>query len=78
MYISYYRIISDFHSSVADSIHFAYPNHLIGCLKLFDKRVIYLLAAGRTQSEIAKELGTSQGTVSKKLAKIKNSYKTEK
>lgn len=43
-----------------------------------EKRILELLAAGRTQSEIAKELGVSQGTISKKLAKIRNAYKTKK
>lgn len=43
-----------------------------------EKQILELLAAGRTQSEIAKELGVSQGTISKKLAKIRNTYKTEK
>lgn len=43
-----------------------------------EKQILELLAAGRTQSEIAKELGVSQGTISKKLAKIRNAYKTEK
>lgn len=43
-----------------------------------ERRILELLAAGRAQSEIAKELGVSQGTISKKLAKIRNTYKTEK
>lgn len=43
-----------------------------------ERRILELLAVGYTQSEIAKELGISQGTVSKKLAKIRDSYKMEK
>ena len=34
-----------------------------------------MLSMGYTQSEIAKELGISQSTVSKKIAKIGESYK---
>lgn len=43
-----------------------------------ERHILELLAVGRTQSEIAKELRVSQGTISKKLAKIRNTYKTEK
>lgn len=43
-----------------------------------ERHILELLAVGRTQSEIADELGVSQGTISKKLAKIRNTYKTEK
>lgn len=41
-----------------------------------EKQILKLLSVGRTQSAIAKELGISQSTVSKKLAKIRNTYKT--
>lgn len=41
-----------------------------------EKQILKLLSVGHTQSEIAKELGISQSTVSKKLAKIRNTYKT--
>ena len=42
-----------------------------------EKQILKMLSIGYTQSEIAKELGISQSTVSKKLAKIRKSYKTE-
>ena len=41
-----------------------------------EKQILKLLSVGHTQAEIAKELGISQSTVSKKLAKIRNIYKT--
>lgn len=41
-----------------------------------EKQILKLLSVGHTQAEIAKELGISQSTVSKKLAKIRNTYKT--
>ena len=40
-----------------------------------EKQILKLLSGGHTQSEIAKELGISQSTVSKKMAKIRNTYK---
>lgn len=53
-------------------------NEIIDNAEEQERRILELFAVGRTQSEIAKELGVAQGTVSKKLAKIRNSYKTEK
>lgn len=41
-----------------------------------EKQILKLLSVGHTQAEIAKALGISQSTVSKKLAKIRNTYKT--
>lgn len=41
-----------------------------------EKQILKFLSVGHTQAEIAKELGISQSTVSKKLAKIRNTYKT--
>lgn len=41
-----------------------------------EKLIFKMLSEGYTQSEIAKELGISQSTVSKKLTKIRNTYKT--
>ena len=43
-----------------------------------ERHILELLAVGHTQSEIADELGVSQGTVSKRLAKIRNGYEGEK
>ena len=40
-----------------------------------EKQILKMLSIGCTQSEIAKQLGISQGTVSKKIAKIRESYK---
>ncbi len=40
-----------------------------------DKRIIQMLSEGHTQSEIAKELGVSQSTVSKKIKKIREALK---
>lgn len=41
-----------------------------------EKQIFKMLSEGYTQSEIAKEIGISQSTVSKKLTKIRNTYKT--
>lgn len=41
-----------------------------------EKQILKLLSVGHTQGEIARELGISQSAVSKKLAKIRNTYKT--
>ncbi|MCM1061291.1 MAG: LuxR C-terminal-related transcriptional regulator [Eubacterium sp.] len=40
-----------------------------------EKQIIKMLSKGYTQAEIAKELGVSQGTVSKKICKIRTAYK---
>ncbi len=40
-----------------------------------EKKIIKMLSEGHTQSEIAKELGVSQGTISKKIGKIRKAYK---
>lgn len=40
-----------------------------------EKKIIKMLSEGYTQSDIAKELGVSQGTVSKKVGKIKEALK---
>ena len=40
-----------------------------------EKEILKMLSVGCTQSEIAKQLGISQSTVSKKIAKIRESYK---
>ena len=40
-----------------------------------EKEILKMLSVGCTQSEIAKQLGISQSTVSKKIAKIGESYK---
>lgn len=41
-----------------------------------EKQILKMLSMGCTQSEIAKGLGISQSTVSKKLAKIRKPYKS--
>lgn len=41
-----------------------------------EKAILKMLSEGYTQSEIAKDMGISQSTVSKKLTNIKNTYKT--
>ena len=40
-----------------------------------EKQILKMLSIGCTQSEIAKQLGISQGTVSKKIGKIRETYK---
>ncbi|MCM1060480.1 MAG: LuxR C-terminal-related transcriptional regulator [Eubacterium sp.] len=41
-----------------------------------EKQIIKMLSEGHTQAEIAKKLGVSQGTVSKKIGKIRKAYKS--
>lgn len=41
-----------------------------------EKEILKMLSIGCTQSEIATKLGISQSTVSKRIAKIRNTYKT--
>ncbi|MCM1487424.1 MAG: helix-turn-helix domain-containing protein [Firmicutes bacterium] len=40
-----------------------------------EKQIIKMLSEGHTQAETAKKLGVSQGTVSKKIDKIRKAYK---